>query len=58
MYNVKRKVGMTMSLSPVELYAQLIKQIALDDQLSNYPLLETGEVKKVTVHKKSRPMGV
>lgn len=54
MYNVKRKVGMTMSLSPVELYAQLIKQIALDDQLSNYPLLETGEVKKVTVHKKSR----
>lgn len=43
-----------MSLTPEELYQQLLTQIQLDKEIAKYPLLSEGKVEKVMVHKHSK----
>lgn len=41
-----------MSMNSKELFTQLLKQIEMDLSQNESSVLETGEIKEVTVHKK------
>lgn len=43
-----------MAMNSKELFSQLLNQIGLEKTAENTQILESGEIKEVTVHKKSK----